>query len=154
MKGLGKAYPPDQVVLKDIWLSFFPGAKIGVLGVNGSGKSTPAGASWRVRNRVVGEAFLAEGATVGYLPQEPRLDPAKTVLGNVRRGWPRSKRCSSRYDAINAKFGEELSPDELDGLLSEQGRLQDRIDQLHAWDSTRGSSWRWTPSGFRPPRPT
>src|SRR5262245_43842365 len=86
MKGLGKIYPPDSQVLKDIWLSFFPGAKIGVLGLNGSGKSTLLKIMAGVDHDFVGEAFLAEGSTVGYLPQEPTLDPAKTVIKVVEEG--------------------------------------------------------------------
>jgi sulfate-transporting ATPase len=83
MKGLGKVHQPDHVVLKDIWLSFLPGAKIGVLGVNGAGKSSVLRIMSGEDQQFLGEAFLAQGSTVGFLPQEPRLDPAKTVRGNV-----------------------------------------------------------------------
>src|ERR1700755_3509878 len=86
MKGLGKVHQPDHQVLKDIWLSFLPGAKIGVLGVNGSGKSSLLRIMPGEDTQYLGEAFLAQGQTVGYLSQEPRLDPAKTVLGNVEEG--------------------------------------------------------------------
>src|ERR687897_2535328 len=127
MKGLGKVHPPDHVVLKDIWLSFLPGAKIGVLGLNGSGKSTLLRIMAGEDTQFVGEAFPAAGITIGFLPQEPRLDAAKTVLGNVEEGVSEVRALLDRYDAINARFGEELSPDEMDKVLEEQGRVQDRI---------------------------
>jgi sulfate-transporting ATPase len=134
MKGLGKVYPPDHVVLKDIWLSFLPGAKIGVLGLNGSGKSTILKIMAGVETSYLGEAFRAEGTTVGYLQQEPQLDPAKTVLGNVEEGVAETKALLARYDEINEKLGEDLSADEMDKVLEEQGRLQDAIDAAGAWE--------------------
>jgi sulfate-transporting ATPase len=134
MKGLGKVYPPDQLVLKDIWLSFLPGAKIGVLGLNGSGKSTILKIMAGIEKDFLGEAFRAEGTTVGYLEQEPRLDPSKTVLGNVEEGVAETKALLARYDEINGRLGEDLSPDEMDKVLEEQGRLQDTIDAVGAWD--------------------
>jgi energy-dependent translational throttle protein EttA len=134
MKGLGKAYPPDQVVLRDIWLSFLPGAKIGVLGYNGAGKSTLLRIMAGIETSFTGEAFAAEGITVGYLSQEPQLDSAKTVLGNVEEGVTSTRALLNRYDELNTKLGEALSAEEMDAVLEEQGKLQDRIDQLHAWD--------------------
>ncbi|MCX6543405.1 MAG: energy-dependent translational throttle protein EttA [Acidobacteria bacterium] len=134
MKGLGKVYPPDQTVLKDIWLSFLPGAKIGVLGLNGAGKSTILKIMAGIEKDFLGEAFRAEGTTVGYLEQEPRLDPAKTVLGNVEEGAAETKALLARYDEINGRLGENLSPEEMDKVLEEQGRLQDTIDAVGAWD--------------------
>jgi sulfate-transporting ATPase len=134
MKGLGKVYPPDQVVLRDIWLSFLPGAKIGVLGYNGAGKSTLLRIMAGLETSFTGEAFPAEGITVGYLSQEPQLDSTKTVLGNVEEGVTAIRGLLDRYDAINAKLGEDLSPEDLEKVLDEQGRLQDRIDQTNAWD--------------------
>jgi len=134
MKGLGKVYPPDHVVLKDIWLSFLPGAKIGVLGYNGSGKSTLLRVMAGLEKSYVGEAFPAEGISVGFLSQEPQLDASKTVVGNVEEGVASVRALLDRFDEVNAKFGEELSPEEMDKLLDEQGTLQDRIDHLHAWD--------------------
>jgi len=134
MKGLGKVYPPDQVVLKDIWLSFLPGAKIGVLGLNGSGKSTILKIMAGLEKDFLGEAFRAEGTTVGYLEQEPHLDPAKTVLGNVEEGVAETKALLARYDEINGRLGEDLSSEEMDKVLEEQGRLQDTIDAVGAWD--------------------
>src|SRR5687767_964834 len=134
MKGLGKVHPPDAVVLKDIWLSFLPGAKIGVLGLNGAGKSSLLKIMAGEDNEFIGEAFPADGISVGFLPQEPRLDPTKTVKGNVEEGVSETKAVLERYDELNMKLGEELSPEEMDKVLEEQGRLQDRIDAVNAWD--------------------
>ena len=134
MKGLGKVHPPDAVVLRDIWLSFLPGAKIGVLGLNGSGKSSLLRIMAGEDTTFTGEAFAAEGVSVGFLPQEPRLDPAKTVKGNVEEGVAPIKALLERYDELNLKLGEELSPEEMDKVLHEQGTLQDRIDATNAWD--------------------
>jgi ATP-binding cassette ChvD family protein len=134
MKGLGKVHPPDAVVLKDIWLSFLPGAKIGVLGLNGSGKSSLLKIMSGEDQEFIGEAFPADGISVGFLPQEPRLDPNKTVLGNVEEGVAETKALLERFDEMNAKLGEDLSPAEMDKVLDEQGRLQDRIDAVNAWD--------------------
>ncbi|MGI8672160.1 MAG: energy-dependent translational throttle protein EttA [Luteitalea sp.] len=134
MKGLTKVYPPDQVVLKDIWLSFLPGAKIGILGYNGSGKSTLLRIMAGVETQFQGEAFLAAGATVGYLPQEPQLDPTKDVRGNVEEGVAPLRALLQRFDDINARFGEDLSTAEMDKILEEQGRVQDQIDAANAWD--------------------
>jgi energy-dependent translational throttle protein EttA len=134
MKGLGKVHPPDHVVLKDIWLSFLPGAKIGVLGLNGAGKSTILKIMAGEDQQFVGEAWPAEGISVGILHQEPRLDPKKTVLGNVEEGVAEIKALLTRYDEINAKFGEELSQDEMDKILDEQAKVQDKIEAASAWD--------------------
>jgi energy-dependent translational throttle protein EttA len=134
MKGLGKVHPPDHVVLKDIWLSFLPGAKIGVLGLNGAGKSSLLKIMAGEDQTFVGEAFPAAGISVGMLHQEPRLDSAKNVLGNVEEGVARTRALLTRYDEINAKFGEELSPDEMDKVLEEQSRVQDQIEAANAWD--------------------
>jgi len=134
MKGLGKVHPPDAVVLKDIWLSFLPGAKIGVLGLNGAGKSSLLKIMSGEDQEFIGEAFPADGISVGFLPQEPRLDPKKTVLGNVEEGVAETKALLERFDEMNAKLGEDLSPEEMDKVMEEQGRLQDRIDAVNAWD--------------------
>src|SRR6476620_5891512 len=134
MKGLGKVHQPDHVVLRDIWLSFLPGAKIGVLGLNGSGKSTLLRIMAGEDQQFVGEAWPAEGITVGILHQEPRLDATKTVLGNVEEGVAEIKALLTRYDEINAKFGEELSAEEMDKVLEEQGKVQDRIEAANGWD--------------------
>jgi energy-dependent translational throttle protein EttA len=134
MKGLGRVHPPDTVVLKDIWLSFFPGAKIGVLGLNGAGKSSLLKIMAAEDHEFIGEAFPADGITVGYLPQEPALDPTKDVKGNVEEGVAEIKALLDRYDELNMKLGEDMSPEAMDKLLEEQGRLQDRIDAVNAWD--------------------
>ena len=134
MKGLGKVHPPDAVVLKDIWLSFLPGAKIGVLGLNGSGKSSLLRIMSGQDQEFIGEAGPAEGITVGFLEQEPRLDPTKTVLGNVEEGVSEIKALLERYDELNMKLGEEMSPEAMNKVMEEQGRLQDRIDASNAWE--------------------
>jgi len=134
MKGLGKVYPPDAVVLKDIWLSFLPGAKIGVLGLNGAGKSSLLRVMAGEDTEFIGEAFPADGISVGFLQQEPRLDASKTVRGNVEEGVAEIKALLDRYDELNMKLGDEMSPEAMDKLLEEQGRLQDRIDAVNAWD--------------------
>jgi energy-dependent translational throttle protein EttA len=134
MKGLGKVHPPDHQVLRDIWLSFLPGAKIGVLGLNGAGKSSLLRIMAGEDTRFVGEAFPADGISVGFLPQEPRLDPAKDVRGNVEEGVASVRALLTRYDELNAAFGEDLSPDAMEKVLDELGRVQDRIDQTGAWE--------------------
>ena len=134
MKGLGKVHPPDAVVLRDIWLSFLPGAKIGVLGLNGAGKSSLLRIMAGEDTEFLGEAFPADGISVGFLPQEPRLDPKKTVKGNVEEGVGAVKALLDRYDELNMKLGEDLAPEEMDKVLEEQGKLQDRIDAVNAWD--------------------
>ena len=134
MKGLGKVYPPDSQVLKDIWLSFLPGAKIGVLGLNGAGKSTLLKIMAGTETNFVGEAFPGQGVSIGFLQQEPALNPDKDVRGNVEEGVAEIKAVLDRYDAINAKLGDEMSPEEMDKILEEQSKLQDRIDATNAWD--------------------
>jgi sulfate-transporting ATPase len=134
MKGLGRVHQPDHVVLRDIWLSFLPGAKIGVLGLNGAGKSTLLRIMAAEDHDFIGEAFPADGITVGFLPQEPRLDPSKTVLGNVEEGVAEVRGLLNRYDEINARFGEDLSPEDMEKVLEEQGKVQDRIEAANGWD--------------------
>ncbi|HYU79823.1 MAG TPA: energy-dependent translational throttle protein EttA [Vicinamibacterales bacterium] len=134
MKGVGKIHPPDTVVLKDIWLSFLPGAKIGVLGANGAGKSTVLRIMAGVDQHFNGEAFPGEGVTRGFLPQEPALDPSKNVKGNVEEGVAAVRALLTRYDAINEKLGGDISSDEMNKLLDEQARLQDGIEAANAWD--------------------
>ena len=134
MKGLGKVYPPDSQVLKDIWLSFLPGAKIGVLGLNGAGKSTLLKIMAGEETGYIGEAFPGQGVSIGYLHQEPQLNPSKDVRGNVEEGVAEIKAVLDRYDAVNARLGEDLSPEEMDKVLDEQSKLQDRIDATNAWD--------------------
>src|SRR6187551_461739 len=134
MKGLGKVHPPDSQVLKDIWLSFLPGAKIGVLGLNGSGKSSLLRIMAGEDTSFIGEAFAADGITVGFLHQEPQLNPNKDVKGNVEEGVSATRALLDRYDELNMKLGEDLSPEQMEKVLDEQGRLQDRIDALNAWE--------------------
>jgi energy-dependent translational throttle protein EttA len=134
MKGLGKVHPPDTRVLEDIWLSFLPGAKIGVLGLNGAGKSSLLRIMAGEDQQFIGEAFPAGGISVGMLHQEPKLDAGKTVLGNVEQGVAEVKALLNRYDEVNARLGEDLSPDEMEKVLDEQSRIQDRIDASNAWD--------------------
>ena len=134
MKGLGKRYPPDRAVLRDVWLSFLPGAKIGVLGANGAGKSTLLRIMAGEVTEFDGEAFPARGLSIGYLPQEPRLDPSKTVSGNVNEGVADVRTLLRRYDQVVADLSSGLVSPEMDEALEEQGELQSRIDALGAWD--------------------
>ncbi len=134
MKGLGKIYPPDSVVFQDIWLSFLYGAKIGVIGANGSGKSTLLRIMAGLDPDFAGEATLSAGYTVGFLPQEPTLDATKTVLGNVEEGVAPVRALLTRFDEINAKFAEELSPEDMEKVLEEQAKVQDAIEAAGAWD--------------------
>ena len=134
MKGLGKIYPPDSVVFQDIWLSFLYGAKIGVIGSNGSGKSTLLRIMAGQDQAFLGEAVLSAGYTVGLLPQEPVLDASKNVLGNVEEGVAPIRALLTKFDEINARFGEEMSDADMDKLMAEQARVQDAIEAAGAWD--------------------
>jgi len=134
MKGLTRVHPPDKVVLKDIWLSFFPGAKIGVLGANGAGKSTLLRIMAGLDRDFGGEAFPADGVSIGLLPQEPELDAAKDVRGNIEDGVAETRALLAEYDRLSERLGEDLSPDEMEKALEQQGRLQDRIEAAGAWD--------------------
>jgi sulfate-transporting ATPase len=137
MKDLRKVYPPNREVLKGIWLSFFPAAKIGLIGANGAGKSTLLKVMAGVLTDFQGEAWPAEGVRVGYLPQEPQLDSSKDVLGNVEEGVRATRELLRSFDEINARFGDEMSPEEMDPLLAEQARIQDAIDACNAWELDR-----------------
>ncbi len=134
MVGVGKTYPPNNQVLRDISLSYFYGAKIGVLGLNGAGKSTLLRIMAGVEKDFIGETILAEGYTVGYLEQEPQLDNSKTVRQVVEEGVQEVVDALAEFDAINMKFGEDLSPEEMDALLARQAEVQDKLDALNAWD--------------------
>ena len=134
MKGLGKRYPPDHTVLHDIWLSFLPGAKIGVLGLNGAGKSSLLRIMAGEITEFDGEAFPAAGLTVGYLQQEPQLDASKDVAGNVNEGVAAVRDLLKRYDRVIASLSEGLVSPEMDEALEEQGTLQNKIDAAGAWD--------------------
>jgi ATP-binding cassette ChvD family protein len=135
MRGLKRFYPPDREVLKGINLSFYPGAKIGVIGSNGSGKSSLLRIMAGEDDGFTGEARLTPGFTVGHLPQEPRLDPAKDVAGNVAEGVGEVKALVDRFNAVCAAFGDEGA--DVDALLSEQADLQAKIDAAGAWDLER-----------------
>ena len=137
MKGLSKTYPGGREVLKDIWLSFFPGAKIGVLGPNGAGKSTLMKVMAGIETEFNGEAWAAEGAKVGYLPQEPELDPDKDVMGNVMEAMAETKALLDRFNEVALKFAEPMDDDEMAALIEEQGELQEQIDAVNGWDLER-----------------
>src|SRR5258705_8164155 len=134
MQRVGKVVPPKRQILKNISLSFFPGAKIGVLGLNGAGKSSLLKVMAGEDQSFLGEAFPAAGISVGFLHQEPRLNAAKDVRGNVEEGVAPIKTLLTRYDEVNAKLGEDLSPEEMDKVLEEQSKIQDKIDASNAWD--------------------
>src|SRR6202035_2482453 len=137
MKGLSKTYAGGREVLKDIWLSVLPGAQIGVLGPNGAGKSTLLRIMAGDEREFAGEAWAAERARVGYLPQEPALDETKDVFGNVIEGLAATKALVDRFEAVSARFAEDLSEAEMDALVAEQGELREGIDQAGARDLDR-----------------
>jgi len=137
MQGLSKTYPGGRQVLKDIWLSFLPGAKIGVLGLNGAGKSTLLRIMAGLDKEFVGEAWPAQGIRVGFLPQEPVLDPAKTVLGNVLDGVADVQKLLKRFEDVSTKLGEPLSDDEMNALLAEHAELQEKIEGANGWEIER-----------------
>ncbi|MEZ4711422.1 MAG: energy-dependent translational throttle protein EttA [Caldilineaceae bacterium] len=134
MVGVGKIYPPNNKVLRDISLSYFYGAKIGVLGLNGAGKSTLLRIMAGVETDFIGQTILSDGYTVGYLEQEPRLDESKTVRQIVEEGVQEVVDALAEFDEINMKFGEEMSDAEMDALMQRQGEVQDKLDALNAWD--------------------
>ncbi|MFN0042495.1 MAG: energy-dependent translational throttle protein EttA [Alphaproteobacteria bacterium] len=137
MKGLSKIYPGGRQVLRDIWLSFLPGAKIGVLGLNGSGKSTLLRIMAGLDHDIGGEVLLADGVKVGFLQQEPQLDVAKDVRGNVMDGVAETKALLDRFEAVSSRFAEELSDDDMNALVAEQATLQEKIDAVNAWELDR-----------------
>ena len=137
MKDLRKVVPPKREILRGIYLSFFHGAKIGVLGANGAGKSSLLRIMAGVDKDFLGEAFAADGLRIGYLPQEPQLDPAKDVRGNVEDGVAETRALLTRFEEVSNKLGEPLDGDQMEKLLDEQARLQDKIDASNAWDLDR-----------------
>ena len=137
MKGLSKAYPGGRQVLKDIWLSFFPGAKIGVLGLNGAGKSSLLKIMAGLDDSISGEAWAADGVKVGFLAQEPELDESRSVGDNVMDGVGPLAALVERFNEVSMRFGEELTDDEMNGLIEEQAELQERIDAADAWNLER-----------------
>jgi len=137
MKDLRKIVPPKREILKGIWLSFYPGAKIGFLGANGAGKSTLLRIMAGVDTDFLGEAHPADGVRTGYLPQEPHLDPTKDVRGNVDDGVAEVRALLTRFDEINAKLAEPMDADEMEKILAEQARVQDAIEAANGWDLDR-----------------
>jgi ATP-binding cassette ChvD family protein len=134
MKALRKVVPPSRVILDDIWLSFYPGAKIGVLGPNGAGKSSLLRIMAGIDQDIQGEAWAAKGTKIGYLPQEPGLDPSKDVRGNVEGALKDQRRALERFNDIAMKFAEPMDDDAMNKLLEEQGRLQEYIDAHDLWN--------------------
>jgi len=137
MNGLSKTFTGGREILKNINLSFFPGAKIGVLGTNGAGKSTLLKIMAGIDTQFVGEAWAAEGVKVGYLPQEPELEAGKTVHELVMEGMSETKMILDRFNEVSAKFAEEMTDEEMNTLLAEQSELQEKIDAANAWDLDR-----------------
>src|ERR671927_397959 len=134
MQNLRRVHPPNKEVLKGIYLSFYPGAKIGVLGSNGAGKSTLLRIMAGVDKDFLGEARPLPGIKIGYLPQEPRLDPDKDVRGNVLEGVREQQALLDQFNEISARFAEPMNDDEMTRLLEKQGNLQERIDALGLWE--------------------
>ena len=137
MMGVGKVVPPKKHILKDISLSFFPGAKIGVLGLNGAGKSTLLRIMAGIDTEIEGEAIPQKNLKVGYLPQEPQLDDDSDVRANVEQGLGEAQQLLNEFERVSARFGEELTDDEMNALIEEQGELQTRIDAIGAWEIER-----------------
>ena len=137
MKALTKAYPGGRKVVEDVWLSFMPGAKIGVLGLNGSGKSTLLRIMAGLDTEFQGEAWAADGIQIGFLQQEPELNADKDVLGNVMEGVAGTKALLDRFNEVSMRFGEDITPDEMDALINEQAELQNQIDAADAWELDR-----------------
>ena len=137
MKALRKVIPPSRIILDDIWLSFYPGAKIGVLGPNGSGKSSLLRIMAGVDQEFQGEAWAHKGTRIGFLPQEPDLDPNKTVLGNVEEAVAEQRAKLDRFNEVSMKFAEPMSDDAMNALLEEQGKLQEYIDNHNLWELDR-----------------
>jgi len=137
MVNLRKVVPPQREILKGIYLSFLPGAKIGVLGLNGAGKSTLLKIMAGVEKDFAGEAFPAEGTRIGFLPQDPRLDASKNVLGNVEEGVAPTRALLRRFEELNEKLAEDLSPVESDKVMAEYQRVQDAIEAANAWELDR-----------------
>ncbi len=137
MKDLAKIFPGGREIFKGITLSFLPGVKIGVLGPNGSGKSTLMRIMAGLDTDFGGEAWAADGVRVGYLEQEPQLDPTKNVEANVMEGLGEIKELLDRFNQISARFAEPLEDDEMNTLLAEQGELQEKIDAANGWELER-----------------
>jgi len=137
MQGVGKVHPPDKVVLRDIWLSFYPGAKIGVLGANGAGKSSLLRIMAGIDTEHLGEAAPAKGTCIGFVEQEPRLDPEKNVRENIEEGLSEIRDLLQRFEEISARFAEPMEPDQMEALLAEQGEVQEKIEHADGWNLDR-----------------
>ena len=137
MQDLGKVVPPKRKILKGIYLAFFFGAKIGVIGSNGAGKSSLLRIMAGQDSEFLGEAFPAKGIRVGFLPQEPQLDSSKTVLGNIEEGVAETRALLDRYNAISDSLAEPMEPDAMEKVLEEQAKVQDRIEAVNAWELDR-----------------
>jgi sulfate-transporting ATPase len=137
MKALRKVIPPSRIILDDIWLSFYPGAKIGVLGPNGAGKSSLLRIMAGVDNEFQGEAWAHKGTRIGFLPQEPVLDPKKDVKGNVDEAVKEQRAKLDRFNEVSMKFADPMSDDQMNALLDEQGKLQEYIDAHNLWELDR-----------------
>jgi len=134
MSGIGKVVDGKRYILKDIWLGYYYGAKIGVVGLNGSGKSTLLKIMAGLDTDFIGQVAMSKGYSVGYLEQDPQLDPGKTVLETVQEGVAETMALLQRFEEINNRFAEPLSDDEMNNLLEEQGKVQDALDAANAWD--------------------
>ncbi|HSY60815.1 MAG TPA: ATP-binding cassette domain-containing protein, partial [Cytophaga sp.] len=134
MAGVSKIIPPKRQIIKNIYLSFFYGAKIGVLGLNGSGKSTLLKIIAGIDKEYIGDVAFSPGYTVGMLEQEPKLDPTKTVKEIVEEGVQEVVDLLKKFEDINLKFGEEMTDDQMTKLIEEQGRIQELLDQHNAWE--------------------
>ena len=137
MRGLGKVFPGGREILKGLSLSFFPGAKIGVLGINGAGKSTLLRIMAGVETEFVGDAEPAPDLRIGYLAQEPVVDPSKSVHEVVLEGVAETKNLLDRFEAVSAPFAEPLDDDEMSALIEEQANIQEQIEAADAWDLDR-----------------
>ncbi len=137
MQGLKKFTPGGKQILDGIWLSFFPGAKIGVIGPNGAGKSTLLRIMAGIDTDIQGDVWVDPDAKIGYLPQEPELDPALDVRGNIELGLQETRDLLDEFEAVSAKFAEEMTAEEMDALINKQAALQDRIDAVDAWNLDR-----------------
>ena len=137
MRRVGKVVPPKRVIIKNISLNFFPGAKIGVLGLNGSGKSTLLRIMAGIDADIEGEVVWMPGLRIGMLPQEPQLDHAKDVRGNVEEGLGATLDLIKQFNAISDRFAEPMEDEEMNTLLAEQGELQAKIDAVNGWDVER-----------------
>ena len=134
MSGVGKVVDGKKFILKDIYLGYYYGAKIGVVGLNGSGKSTLLKIMAGLDDDYIGEVTMSKGYTIGYLEQDPQLDPDKTVLEVVQEAVSETMALLQRFEEINMRFMEDLSDDEMNALLAEQGEVQDKLEAQNAWD--------------------